>query len=600
MLKLVSVFALLLTIGVGNVWGDVFTYAFSSTEAAGNKTWSSVSWTLSMSGGITDTYSSTQGAKYGTNKSTCTSVGFSTSGLSGTISSVTIEASRGSQLVGTLAVSVGSNAYTLSSGNTALTTSNAANVFTGNKTGALNISWTKSSGKGAFYIKKIVVKYGYKITFNCNGASSGCPSNISDTTKLPNPLPNAPTKSGYTFGGWYTNEGCTTAASAGASITANTTLYAKWTADASCDANPSIGGASLNGSFNLSTVGVQCASITPGSNCSVASGDYGFIWYANDGTKKEIGGTGVTKVAVTSGAYSSGSFSANLTSTFVLGNRYSVRAFATNGKPATAYSDTITFQPRSVTFNLNGHGSSTPTTQYVNNGGKATDPSYSESVTGYTFGGWYKEAGCSNSWTFGTDVVSGANKTLYAKWTAKTYTIDLDQDLTPTSAGTTSITATYNSNSNLTSAITPPTKTGWTFAGYYTEKNGSGTQIIDADGNVIASVATYTDASKNWIKAGGVTLYAKWTCTVTWSVSGATNVYSAQTVTYNSSGCKVASVPSGSDLDLENDYCGDKFMGWTSDENYVHGTSNLFMNVAGSPNITGDVTFYAVFADYAD
>jgi uncharacterized repeat protein (TIGR02543 family) len=347
-------------------------------------------------------------------------------------------------------------------------------------------------------------------------------------------------------------------------------------------------------------VGVQCASITPGSNCSVASGDYGFIWYANDGTKKEIGGTGVTKVAVTSGAYSSGSFSANLTSTFVLGNRYSVRAFATNGKPATAYSDTITFQPRSVTFNLNGHGSSTPTTQYVNNGGKATDPSYSESVTGYTFGGWYKEAGCSNSWTFGTDVVSGANKTLYAKWTAKTYTIDLDQDLTPTSAGTTSITATYNSNSNLTSAITPPTKTGWTFAGYYTEKNGSGTQIIDADGNVIASVATYTDASKNWIKAGGVTLYAKWTCTVTWSVSGATNVYSAQTVTYKSSGCKVASVPNGSDLDLENDYCGDKFMGWTSDENYVHATSNLFMNVAGSPNITGDVTFYAVFADYAD
>lgn len=249
LMRLVFILAILLTVGSGNVWGDVFTYAFSSTEGAGAKTWNSVSWTLSMSGGKTDTYSSSQGAKYGTNSNTCSSVGFSTSGLSGTISSVTIEASRGSSLNGTLAVSVGSNAYTLSSGNTALTTSNAANVFTGNKTGALNISWTKSSGKGAFYIKKIVVKYGYKITFNCNGASSGCPSNISDTTKLPNPLPSAPTKSGYTFGGWYTNEGCTTAASAGASITANTTLYAKWTAAASCSANPTIGNASLNGSF---------------------------------------------------------------------------------------------------------------------------------------------------------------------------------------------------------------------------------------------------------------------------------------------------------------------------------------------------------------
>ena len=369
------------------------------------------------------------------------------------------------------------------------------------------------------------------------------------------------------------------------------------TVAASCSVNPTIGAASLNGSFNLSTVGVQCASITPGNNCSVASGDYGFIWYANDGTKKEIGGTGVTKVAVTTGAYSSGSFSANLTSTFVLGNRYSVRAFATNGKPATAYSDTITFQPRSVTFNLNGHGSSTPTTQYVNNGGKATDPSYSESVTGYTFGGWYKEAGCSNSWTFGTDVVSGADKTLYAKWTAKTYTIDLDQDLTPTTTGTTSIAVTYNSNSNLTDAITKPTKDGWTFAGYYTEKNGNGTQIIDADGNILASKAGYTDASKNWIGTSDVTLYAKWTCTVTWSVNKLTNVYSAHTLTYNGTSTKVASIPGPPS---PASYCGDKFVGWTSVEDYVHGTSNLFTTVAGSPELKtiGDITFYAVFADY--
>jgi len=36
--------------------------------------------------------------------------------------------------------------------------------------------------------------------------------------------------------------------------------------------------------------------------------------------------------------------------------------------------------------------------------------------TGYTFGGWYKESGCTNAWDFGSDTVT-ADVTLYAKWT---------------------------------------------------------------------------------------------------------------------------------------------------------------------------------------
>ena len=622
MLKLVSVMAILLTVGVGEIWGDASTETFDFSSGSYNSTdqiitWTGTSCTIVQSKGgsntaVNSSYTGTNLRWYASHDVTFTPK----SNI--TITSIVLVGAKS-----------GSNKYygqtMTEQSSTSATISNTTTTTT-----TVTGSWTPSTALTLrmgtqFRLTSVTITYCKTPSATSNGTitSSSAVLNWTDAAETNDyqlywsTSPTPPTSSTVPS----VSSGVTsTTYTISSGLTASTTYYwwvrsacsetskSSWkagssfstTSAASCEANPTIGNASLNGSFNLTTVGVQCASITPGTNCSVASGDYGFIWYERDGTKKEIGGSGVTKVAVTSGAYSSGSFSKDLTGTFVLGTRYSVRAFATNGKPATVYSDTITFQPRSVTFNLNGHGSSTPTTQYVNNGGKATDPSYSESVTGYTFGGWYKEAGCSNSWTFGTDVVSGANKTLYAKWTAKTYTIDLDQDLTPTSAGTTSITATYNSNSNLTSAITPPTKTGWTFAGYYTEKNGSGTQIIDADGNVIASVATYTDASKNWIKAGGVTLYAKWTCTVTWSVSGATNVYSAQTVTYNSSGCKVASVPSGSDLDLENDYCGDKFMGWTSDENYVHGTSNLFTNVAGSPNITGDVTFYAVFADYAD
>ena len=103
--------------------------------------------------------------------------------------------------------------------------------------------------------------------------------------------------------------------------------------------------------------------------------------------------------------------------------------------------------------------------------------------------------------------------TFSAICTAKQYTITLNNQ-SATTAGTTSVTATYNANTNLTTAITTPTKTGYTFGGYYTSTNGSGTQLIDADGNFIAKAgggSTYTDADKIWKYANNITLYAKWT-----------------------------------------------------------------------------------------
>lgn len=67
----------------------------------------------------------------------------------------------------------------------------------------------------------------YTVTYQINGHGTQ-PAAVNGVTKLPNPLPTL-TASGWTFGGWYTNSACTTAAVAGATISANTTLYAKWT-----------------------------------------------------------------------------------------------------------------------------------------------------------------------------------------------------------------------------------------------------------------------------------------------------------------------------------------------------------------------------------
>ncbi len=69
---------------------------------------------------------------------------------------------------------------------------------------------------------------GYTITYNMNGHGTQIDP-ASDLTALPNPLPTPSAVEGYTFGGWYTDANCTTAATPGATISESTTLYAKWT-----------------------------------------------------------------------------------------------------------------------------------------------------------------------------------------------------------------------------------------------------------------------------------------------------------------------------------------------------------------------------------
>ncbi len=67
----------------------------------------------------------------------------------------------------------------------------------------------------------------YSVTYNINGHGTA-QDVLNDVTALPETLPTL-TADGYTFGGWYLDEALTTAATAGQAITANTTLYAKWT-----------------------------------------------------------------------------------------------------------------------------------------------------------------------------------------------------------------------------------------------------------------------------------------------------------------------------------------------------------------------------------
>lgn len=71
------------------------------------------------------------------------------------------------------------------------------------------------------------VEKGYWLTFESNGGSYVAPAFYANGTIAA--APDEPAKSGYTFAGWYTDGDLKTPASFD-SITASTTLYAKWTA----------------------------------------------------------------------------------------------------------------------------------------------------------------------------------------------------------------------------------------------------------------------------------------------------------------------------------------------------------------------------------
>ena len=85
---------------------------------------------------------------------------------------------------------------------------------------------------------------------------------------------------------------------------------------------------------------------------------------------------------------------------------------------------------------------------------------------------------------------------------------------------------------------------------------------------------------------------------VTWMVDGTEWSDKGGSTTVNGGG-HISTLPTEP---TTGEFCGDRFMGWTDAEGgaYVHGSSGLYTTASGFPNATGDQVFYAVFADYAE
>ena len=170
--------------------------------------------------------------------------------------------------------------------------------------------------------------------------------------------------------------------------------------------------------------------------------------------------------------------------------------------------------PNTYTVTLDNQSATNPGTASVTATYDAAMPAITvPTKTGYTFGGYYTATNGGGTQYYNADGTSAHNwdiaseTTLYAQWTANTYTVTLDNQ-SATNPGTTSVTATYDA---AMPAITVPTKTGYTFGGYYTETNGGGTKYYNANGT----------SAHNWDIASATTLYAQWNV-IPWTGGGTT------------------------------------------------------------------------------
>lgn len=144
-----------------SAWGDNYSYTFTSSvySAAGAQTLNDVSWTMAGTGGSYFGYDGTKGQQFGSGNKPYSALSLTTSGIRGMISSVVVNTSGANSINGTVAVSVGTTAFTNNNQSTASLTATATNyTFTGSGSGDITISWAQTSSK-AIYVKSITVTY---------------------------------------------------------------------------------------------------------------------------------------------------------------------------------------------------------------------------------------------------------------------------------------------------------------------------------------------------------------------------------------------------------------------------------------------------------
>ncbi len=448
----------------------------------------------------------------------------------------------------------------------------------------------------------------YTVTFDLNYEdSTGNPSNIKVTyDSVYGDLP-VPTRVGYTFDGWFTEQegGTQIMSNSTVAITADQTLFAHWTAiKYKIIYNPG------TGTNNPENPPVYTYESEFKFEAPTAPEGYEFVGWFNAANNEKISGitegkTGdLTLIARYSPITYTVTFEVNgngatvdplkkgVTFGSVYGelpvptcNGYTFDGWYLNDelvnadtRVTTADNHTLTAHWTAIEYTIvyNGLRGTEHTNRilYTIKDGEIELNDPTSEPTGYTFDGWY------NGEDKVTTIPAGSygNLTLTARWTANSYTVTFDKN-----GGEGEMTAqefAYDTAKNLTENAF--TRAGYTFAGW--ARNAGATEIEFADRASVINLTAENGAT--------VTLYAVWranTYTVTFNPNyeGDTGSMSDMTFTYGTAQNLSANAFTRT---------GYTFAGWATEED---ATKVKYANGASVSNLTeangGTVTLYAVW-----
>ena len=307
------------------------------------------------------------------------------------------------------------------------------------------------------------------VTFDSQGGSPAGVQTVEYDAAVS--APEDPVLTGFTFAGWFKEPSCLNPWLFGSEkVKFNITLYAKWTINQYSVIFDAQGGAPVPPFQTVDYNNLASVPADPALTGFTFAG-----WYRES-------------ACVTPWLFGSDTVTADMT----LYALWTINQY------------TVAFDPQ---------GGSAVGSQLVNYNAYATDPG-APARTGYTFGGWYHESGCSSPWDFGNDPILG-NTTIFAKWTPNSHTVTFD------SQGGSAVAPEVVNYGALVPMPTPPTRLGETFGGWYRE---------------IACTTSWNFGSDT--VAGDMTLYASWTpntYTVTFDAQGGNPPsFASKTVTYGS------------------------------------------------------------------
>ena len=359
--------------------------------------------------------------------------------------------------------------YKLGDGNWTNGTGGALTNLAAGTTVTVRLKATNTAPHGVAQTYTVEAGKSLTVTFDSNGgsyvASIGDLSYNASIT-----APTAPTKTGYTFVGWYKDEALDQEWDFNSEkVTTDTTLYAMWTANSYTITYDLAGGALPNGDANPGSYTVESEDITLANPTKTGHAFAGWTGTGLDGASETV--------TIAQGSIGDRAYTATWTA-----NSYTIAYAGMEGAEA---------------------GENQPTSHTCGTATTVSDPT----KTGYTFAGWLVNGSgeAVKDLTLGADDYTEAI-TLTATWTANHYTVAFDAN---GGSGTMASQAfTYDAAQALAAASF--TRAGHTFAGWKTAADGSGTSF--ADGTSVVNLSAEDGAS--------VTLYAQWTEDAKYSLSG--------------------------------------------------------------------------------